>query len=221
MLKNNKLARNHIDLIRLKAAKILQQQDINIVLEDDIWDKDTLILKSGGYLTENLINKLINFGIKKVSVNFSQKTKEQRDTGLYQNFVKNQSVLVIENNLPNISWLTKSLIHSGLQRSNIFITDDYNSINKYFKNKKINFIFLSASFYEKCQKCIDKYSLLRNMHVFVLMEENDSARKLKNGYSSDIKFIIKPISTKKLKFFTNRALNQNFLDFCTEDTQIS
>jgi len=211
--------RNYIDLISLKAANILEKQNLNIILNDDIWDKETLIIKSGGYLTESLITKLINFGIREVSVDFAP--EEQDAASLLQDFTKTQSALIIADNLADLGWLDKNLIDAGFDKKNIFLTDNYNSINKFFRSRVINIIFISSVFYEKSHKCVDKYSLLRNTHAFVILEENESARKLKTGYNSHVKFLIKPLYAKRLKFFINQAVNQNFLDFHMDEAQIS
>ena len=137
--------KNYIDLISLKAANILEKQNLNIILNDDIWDKDTLIIRSGGYLTESLITKLINFGIREVSVDFAP--EEQDSTSLLEDFSKTQSALIIADNLADSAWLVKNLIDSGFDKENIFITDNHNSINKFFRSRTINIIFTNSVIY--------------------------------------------------------------------------
>lgn len=222
MTVKNKSIKSYIDLISLKASRLLEKQNFRIILNDDIWDNNRLIVKSGGYLTDSLLNKLINFGIKKISVDFLDKAEKQdNNADLYKVFIKTQSVLIVEDNLLQISQLVKKFMGYGLDKSNIFVTDNPNSINTYFRNTMINFIFINLSLYEKCKKSVDKYSLLRNTHVFVLMEENESARKLKDGYNPEVRFLAGSLGAEKLKFFINQALSQNFMDFYTEETRIS
>lgn len=221
MTTKTKTYKNYIDLISLKASNLLKKQDFKIILNDDVWDNNILIVKSGGYLTDSIINKLINFGIKQVSVNFPEDVDKQDNANLLKIFISSQKALIVNNNLSETSWIKKNLLSYGIESTNIFITDDHNSINKFFRNQQINIIFINSSLYEKCQKCIDKYSLLKNTHVFVIMGENESARKLKNGYNSDAKFIARPLSAERLKLFANQALNRNFLDFYSQETRIS
>ncbi len=221
MTVKTKSTRNYIDLISLKASKMLEKQNFDIILNDDIWDNNTLIVKSGGYLTDSLINKLINFGIEEVSVDFAEKAVKPQDINLFKLFINDRNVLIVDNNLHQISWLVKNLVNYGFDKAGISITDNYNYINKIFRAKKISLIFTSSYFYEKCGKCIDKYSLLRNTHAFVIMEQNETARKLKSGYNSEVKFIRKPLNTEMLKFFINQPLGRSFLDFYTEESSIS
>ena len=225
MVVKNKSIKNYVDLIWLKAGKMLENEHLSIILDDDIWENDMLIVKSGRYLTEKLINKLLNFGIKKVNVNFedteSNENYKKNENILINKFIKTQNVLVIENNFLNTGWLVKNLLTSNFNKNNIFVTSAYNSINKYFRSKKINFIFISCALYEKCQKCVDKYSLLKDTHVFVIMEKDDSARKIKNNYNSDIRFLIKPLSIKRFNFFIKQVLNLNLLNFYMDDAKIS
>jgi len=223
MALNTKSMNNYVDLIRLKAEKILQNKDFGITLNDDIWEQSTLLVKSGGYLTEDLINKLLNFGIKKVQVNFVKKEEEQtlEEQDFLGDFVKTQNALILENNLLNASGLVKKLVDMGFNKSNIFITANHNSINKYFRAKKINFVFTGLPFYKKCARCVNKYSLLRNTHAFVLIERHDSMRKVENNYASDVKFLRKPVNFKFLKILINKALNYNLQDFYAEEADIS
>lgn len=221
MFKNSKYENTYIDLISLRATEMLQKQNFNITLKDDVWDHDTLLVKRGGRLNEALINKLINFGIKKVSINYSQPGEEATMASATKEFSNTQSALIIDNNLHNAGFIVRNLLDARISKSNIFLTDNVNSTNKFFRSRQINFLFINSSLYEKCQKCIDKYSLLRNTHAFVIMEENETARKLKGDYNSDVKFLIKPLYAKRLKFFINQSINQNFLDYYLEDSRAS
>lgn len=203
--------KSYIDLIRLKTAKMLDPDNLNFVLNDDVWERDTLIVKSGGYLTNELINKLINFGIKEVSIDFPE---------AYE-FAQTQNIAIIDNSLVTAAWLVKNLKKLGFDKENVSMTSNYNSINNLFRNQKINFVFINSSLYEKCQKCIDKYSLLRNTHVFVVMDKGDSVRKLRNSYTSDVKFLFNPLNAKVFSIYVNRALNTNLLDYYMDSIRAS
>ncbi len=218
---SNKSQGNYVNLLKLKADKIFQNKNLNVVLNDDIWGEDTLLLRSGRYLNEDLINKLLNFGIKNINVNFVEKNEDVKEQEFVVNeFIKNQNVLIVEKNILNTAWFVRNLIDIGFSEGNILITGDYNFINQYFRVKKINFIFIGLPLYEKCIKCINKYSLLRHTHAFVIMESRDSLRKIENNYSSEVKFLRKPLSSKTFNALINRALSTNLLDFYTEETNV-
>jgi|GEM_PF-2301141 len=219
----NRPRNNYVDLVRLKADKIFQNRKLNMVLNDDIWGRNTLLVKSGGYLTEDLINKLLNFGIKSVNVNFVENNDENESAQdpIISQFIENQYVLIIEENLLNTAWLVRNLVDAGFSEKNIFITADYNSINRYFKIKKVNFIFVGMSLYEKCMKCVNKYSLLKGTYAYVIMENKDSARKIKSDYYSEVKFLKKPLNTRIFNNIINQALNYNLMEFYADKAWIS
>lgn len=221
-LKNDKYTGNHIDLLDLKTEKLLRGGNVNVVLQDDIWDRDTLLLRSGRYLTENLINKLINFGIRRVSVDFvEQDSPENVHENQLEEFTAGQCALIIENNMINASWLVRHLVDIGFSHKNIFITADYNAINQYFRVKKINFIFAGIDIYEKCTKCIDKYSRLRNIHAFVTIENVDSMRKIRTENNTSVNFFKKSLSAEVFKSGVKRAINANYLDLYAEEALAS
>ena len=220
MSSNQGLMQNYVDLVKIKVDKIVKNRKLDIVLNDDIWGESTLLVKSGKYLTESLINKLLNFGVKQVRVNFVKSDEEMQDPDAIE-FIKNQCALILENNLLNTAWLVRNLVDIGFKEKNIFITAEPNYINRYFQIKKINFIFAGFSLYKQCLRSINKYSLLRNTHAFVIMGKNDSLRKIKNDYNSDVKFLKQPLSPNVFNFHVNTVLNDNLLDFYQEEVSIS
>lgn len=218
-VEKNKMPVNYIDLLDLKTEKLLQNRNVNIILQDDVWDKDILLLRGGKYLTESLINKLINFGIKRINVDVIDKNIEELTTAnSLKEFTANQCALIVENNMINASWLVRHLVDVGFEPKNIFITADYNAINQYFRVKKINFIFTSFDIYEKCKKCVDKYSHLRDVHAFVTTE---NMQKIKIDNNSAVSFIDKSNYPDDFKNSVKQALNANFLYFYSTESLVS
>ncbi|MFW5795228.1 MAG: hypothetical protein ACOCV1_07060, partial [Bacillota bacterium] len=200
--KNNSIINSYVDLMKLKSEKILLDNKLGVVLSNDVWENNALLIKSGGYLTEDLINRLLNFGVKKVNVNFVYKNQIN---SLNQDFIKNQQVIILEDNFFNIAWLKRNLIKMGFNHENILVTVNYHSLNKYFKDKKINFIFIGQSLYEKSARCINKYSMLKTTHSFVLIEK-EKTDAIKIGYKSKIKFLDSPLDLDNFTFLINQAL---------------
>lgn len=218
-LKKNETPINYIDLLDLKTEKLLQNKNVSIILQDDIWDKDILLLKGGRYLTESLINKLINFGIKRINADVVEKNVEKlANAHSIKDFTANQCALIVEDSIINASWLVRHLVDIGFAPKNIFITADYNAINQYFRVKKINFIFTNHAIYEKCKKCIDKYSHLRDVHAFITME---NAKKLNPDSNSTINCIDKSNYPDDFKNSVKQALNANFLYFYLGENRAS
>jgi len=214
-----------VDLIKIKTDKLIESKEQGLLLKDDIWGKGTLILKSGVYLTEELINKLLKFGIKKVNVTFDdlavQEISIEEQNQLKKQFLNTQSVLIVDKNLINASLLVRQLIDNGFKEGNIFVTKESNKINKYFRAKQINFLFIDEDLYESCAKCVEKYTLLRNTHAFIMlnamMVNTLDLTEFKKAGISKIKFLLKPIMEEKLSRLVLDALNQNFLDFRNEE----
>ena len=208
------------DLLKIKTAKIIERKECGVLLKDDIWGKGTLILKSGIYLTEEIINKLLKFGVKRVNVAVDdliiEETNIEEQKRLMKQFINTQSVLIIEKNLINASLLVRLLIDNGFKEGNIFVTKEPSTINRYFRAKQINFLFIDGDLYESCKKCVEKYSLLKNTHTFIMISTLDLTELKKAGISR-IKFLFKPVMEKKLSRLVLDAINQNFLDFWNEE----
>lgn len=209
-----------IDLIKIKIDKLMERKEYGFLLKDDIWGKGALILKSGTYLTEEIINKLLKFGVKNVTVALddivSEEINIENQNYLMKQFINTQSILIVEKNLINASQLVRQLIDIGFKEGNIFVTKEPASINRYFRAKQINFLFIDEDLYENCKKCVEKYSLLKNTHVYVFVKTLDLYQYKKPGISR-IRFILKPYSEEKLDKLVLEALNKNYIDFWNEE----
>ena len=225
MMSGTGTLKESVDLIKLKTDKLIESKDQGLLLKDDIWGKGTLILKSGVYLTEEIINKLLKFGIRKVNVTLDNLVAQEFDVEeqnqLKKQFLCTQSVLIVEKNLINASLLVRQLIDNGFKEGNIFVTKEPTTINKYFRAKHINFLFIDEDLYENCAKCVEKYTLLRNTHTFIMliamMANKLELMEFKKAGISKIKFLLKPIMEEKLNRLVLEALDRNFLDFWNEE----
>ena len=220
MLSEKRSLKESVDLIKIKTDKLIEGKEYGFLLDDDVWEKDILVLKSGVYLTEEIINKLLKFGVKRVNVDIGklivEETNNENQKYLMKQFISTQGVLIIEKNLINASLLVRQLIDNGFREGNIFVTKESNTVNRYFRAKQINFLFIEEDLYESCKKCVEKYSLLRNTHTFI-MGNTGGATELQKSVSSKIKFLLKPTIEDKLNRQVLEAFNQNFLDFCNEE----
>ncbi len=205
-----------VDLIKIKTGRLIEGNEKNLLLKDDIWEKGALIIKSGAYLTEEIINKLLKFGIRKVCVSINNIESKQivfeKQNHLMNQFINTQGVLIVEKNLINAGTLIKQLVDNGFKEGNIFLTKEPSFINSYFRAKQINFLFIDEDLYESCKKCVEKYSLLRNVHAFVLSNAKNKFEKTKIGISK-IKFLSKHINEQELSSLIYNALERNYIDF--------
>lgn len=207
-----------VELIKLKTDRLIDRS--NFLLKEDIWENGTLIIKSGTYLTYEIINKLLMFGIKQVEAsaeeiesqeNYESYDYDDNEYSLKQ-FLLTQNVLIVEKNLINASLIAKLLIDRGFKSGNIFVTKEPSTINGYFRAKQFSFLFIDQNLYESSRKCVDKFSVLRNIHVFVLTD-TDNLLQFKVLDTSKIKFLYKPAIEEKIDKYVLKALHQNYLDF--------
>lgn len=208
-----------VDLLRIKTDKLLKTEENKILLKDDIWQNETLVLKSGIYLTEELIGKLLKFGIKRVNVdlqNHNQNALSEFPEGMSKTFKASQSALIVEKNVIDAGLIIKYLIDIGFRGGNIFVTKEPSFINRYFGVRKINFVFVDGDLFSKCARCVQKYTALRNTHAFVLLD-SANGQEAKKSKVSRVNFIMRPIKEMQFKKMVSSALDQNFLDFWTED----
>lgn len=214
-----------VDLLKIKTDNLIESKDKGLLLKDDIWGKGALILKSGVYLTEEIINKLLRFGIRRVNVTFNDSVEHEmileEQNHLMKQFISTQSVLILDKNIIKASLLVRHLIDNGFKGGNIFVTKEPSKINKYFRAKQINFLFIDEDLYEGCAKCVEKYSLLKNTHTFIMINASLvnplELTEFKKAGISKIKFLLKPIMEEKLNKLVLEALDQNFMDFWNEE----
>lgn len=220
MISGMRTVKESVDLLKLKTDRLVESREGGYYLKEDVWERGTLVLRSGAYLTEEIINKLLKFGVKRVNVDYDDPYAEDSSFGsedeLMKQFIAGQSVLIVDKNLINSSNLVRQLVDTGFSAGNIFVTKEPTSINQYFRAKKINFLFVDDELYDVSAKCIEKYSLLRNTHAFIMLSSTD-LRKFRKAGVSKIKFLLKPVMEEKLKPLLRYALDQNFLDFWAED----
>lgn len=213
-----------MELIKNKTDNIIKANESSVLLKDDIWGKDTLILKSGVYLTEEIINKLLKFGIKKVNVVLDNMETENstinEDIRYAKPVIANQNVLIVEKTMLNASMLVKKLLKTGFKEGNIFVTLETGSINKYFRTRHINFLFIDEDLYDSCQKCVEKFSLLRDTHAYIMVNM-EGILKFKRKGISEIEFITKPVVQEKLNLTVLTAINHHLSDFYAEEVLIS
>lgn len=223
MNSKEKPLKESVELLKLKADRLIENG--GLLLKEDIWGRGTLVLKSGTYLTEDIINKLPNFGINEVETASEEEMIEdvipeinENDEYFVKQFMTAQNVLIVEKNLLEASSVVKPLIDAGFKEGNIFVTREPSTINGYFRVKKFNFLFINQDLYKTAAKCVEKFGLLKNTHVFVISDTNNLSA-LNKSKDSKIKFIYKDIAEEKLHRHVLQALYQDFSEFRNQENQ--
>ncbi|MDD3012150.1 MAG: hypothetical protein PHC34_00415 [Candidatus Gastranaerophilales bacterium] len=109
-----KCLENPVNLKRIRTEKMLEKY--SLVLKEDVWKKGLLLLRNGLYLSEEVIEKLINFGIHEINVHYYEDNfgeEEKYIEMLKRNFLKNQNVFIFDKNIKNSVYFANILIHTG------------------------------------------------------------------------------------------------------------
>lgn len=161
-----KMFQNPVDLKWLNLAKLSLSPRYYLVLDDDIWKNKTLLVKKGGKLNYDMIDKLINFGVKETKVKIVEKDYADYDN---LNLIKNQSILIVQKDFKSISKHAKMLINAGFANQNIFASNSVNFLSKYLQNKSLCYVFIDYSLYGKKAINIIKNSIYnRTIDLYIL-----------------------------------------------------
>ncbi|MFH0702553.1 MAG: hypothetical protein V2B14_03320 [bacterium] len=218
MLANMK---NPINLRRLRSKKN-SNFNYNLVLKDDIWKQGILLLRSGKYLTKDIIDKLINFGIHEINVHLDE--EDENDYEYYEdensaieelkkNFIKTQNILVIDNNFRDANYLTRTLMCVGFKQRNIYVITNAKLIKKYFESKNFAHLFIDFNLYKNNTQIVDNLNL-KNINIFLttlLSEIKTSIRELESNIDSlETKIILKPVMAGHLRNLINQSVDRDF-----------
>lgn len=192
------------------------EKDYEIVLENDIWQNNLLLLKKGVNLNGLLLEKLLNFGVKEAYVNLTP-LKSNNFTEIKDNeLIKNQSVLIVQKNIKEVSRSEKMLLKAGFSEKNIFVSDEISGAYKYLNNKSLQYIFIDNTLYS--QNFIDTVSEQldsRYLNMFVTdVQTLSQIRKLKEVVASKenlkIRILHKPLDSSYIKALISLCSSAKF-----------
>lgn len=213
--------KNPINLFSLSREKRFNDLDFDFILKNDIWCNGTLILRSGNYLSKEIIKKLINFGIYEVNIclendlDFNDELNEFEE--FKTNFLKSQNAVIFDNNQKNIKSLTQMLNFIGFKPGRIFSQNHIKSFIKILNSIKPFYIFMSYDLYKESGKnIISKLELPENLTIFIIFNgiplnkkklraEIEGKRK-----DSQIKIIFKPVLAATLRKTISEYIEKHF-----------
>lgn len=217
MLIKNTL-KNPVSLRWLKSGNFIETLDYNFILKEDIWQNGLLLLRSGRYLTEDVLDKLLNFGIDEVNIYLNQDEYDEDEfeaiEELKKNFIRTQNILIIDREFKNISYLAKILMETGFCGKNIFASTDLKLIKRYFQDKKPAYLFIDSGFgINHCYKIINTLENIENVHInFISSKAEDKAEVIKDFETGflDIRVLFKPVTANHLKHIISQCIDQDF-----------
>lgn len=187
--------------------------NLNLILKDDLWNKEILLLRNGKYLTENIINKLINMGILEVNILLNNDIYDNEELraikDLKNNFLRSKTVFVLTRELREVRPLLRGILNNGFRERNLFIINDNKNLEKYFKYKKPAYIFIDNEFYIENKSILNK--IINNNHVFLLIK-ND----YKNINTEELEAAMLDLSAKIVSMPVNLNHLNHLLDNCID-----
>ncbi|OGI16683.1 MAG: hypothetical protein A2287_03975 [Candidatus Melainabacteria bacterium RIFOXYA12_FULL_32_12] len=217
MLVSNVLT-NPVNLKTLKSKFYREFSNFTLVLKDDIWKRGILILRGGKYLTEDMIDRLLNFGINEVNIHLDEDDCEEEHKAveeLKRNFIKTQNILLIDKDFDDMGYIVKNLVNIGFNKKNIYVSTDIKVINKYLQDRIPDYLFVSYKpGIEAYIKAIREVEVLKDIHIFLTASIDESElgiRELENKADSlSTKFILKPVIAGYLKKLVSQTIDQDF-----------
>lgn len=218
-MSNTSLLTNPVSLRRLTELSLPNQNDYALVLRDDIWKRGTLLLRRGKYLTLDIIDKLLKFGIFEVNVHLLNERYDEQEYAVVDefkgNFSKSQNILIIQKSFKEISSIAKILKEMRFNENNIYASTDIRHIKRYFEKIPPAYLFIEAEFIMQIpENILVNLRNINDVHIFVFVSnENISAiQELEGKYAElAIKTIVKPTMTSHLKDLLYQCIDSDFI----------
>lgn len=160
-----------------------------LILKDDLYKDNTLLLKKGSVLNNYIINKLHKFGVK-----YATCINEENE--ITTQILTEYEVLIINNNQFKNIRTREVLKHAGYENENIlFLNSCENILLKKNLLKDIKFIFIDYALYNK--DFLNELYLIKNNKIKIFITdvpEINNKRFLHNSDFQDIVFLQRPLA---------------------------
>lgn len=197
--------KNPVPLYNLLRKDVREALEEQIILTENLYYRDVLIIKSGAFLDETLIYKLLNFGFKKVSIVLPEAKPQTTDfenlsiLQLKKQLLKTQKCLIADKNAYHINELIAVLTASYINEDNIIAVNNSLPVKKLILEKQPKFVFIDLNLYPKHGlKVIKEISKHATGHVFLTALADESKVELINKLKLEVatcnaQLLLKPI----------------------------
>lgn len=220
-MSRNGLLKNPVRLYNLLRNDIRTALDEQVILNEDLYYKDTLIIKAGSYLDDQVIYRLLNFGIKSVNIQLPENNtgkpviKTNTFGDIKKLFLKQQKCIVADKDAYYINQLISALKSSHITESNILAVNNTIPIKKLIEDNCPKFVFIDLNLYPdnglKVIKEINKLSLNTNIYLTALINHSKTAlvdKLNKEVEKSNASLIYKPVSPSQIKLLVMNSISQ-------------
>jgi hypothetical protein len=205
------LPKNPVPLYNLLRQDVKQALEDSIILSEDLYYKDTLLIKAGSFLDDQTIYRLLNFGIKRVKVllpeNKTKKTPFENLSiiQLKKEYLKEQKCIVADRDIHFINELISGLKSSYIEEANIFAVNNSIPVKKLIQDKNPKYIFVDLNLYPdhglKLIKTLKDISYA-NVYLTAMIDQSKSNLfdKLKHEVEANkATLLLKPVKTAQLR----------------------
>jgi len=206
-----------IDLYWLKINNLTSNPYFDLILNDDIWQNDILLLKKGRTIDDDILEKLMNFGVKQIKIDISRKKSFKNSVGTHSpESINKQSVLVIREDFKSISSFVKILMESGFKDKNIFAATGIDILNRYLQNNNLNYIFIDHSLYdEKVLNIVEENTFLRIINIFIINAPQNVIplnyiKTSRNKTVINIKTALKSLNSVYIRALVNQSPSHDY-----------
>lgn len=204
--------KNPMPLYNLLRQDIRQALNNTIILAEDLYFRDVLIIKAGSFLDEETIFRLLNFGLKKARVVLPESKEKKKPVienmsilQLKKQYLGQQKCLVADKDGYFINEIINGLKSSYIKEENIYAVNNSIPIKNIIEDKNPGYLFIDLNLYPSHGLQIIKdirRSTLANIFLTALVDENKTTlmKKLaKEVDSLNSTLILKPVSAVELR----------------------
>lgn len=175
-----------------------------LVLKEDLYKDNTLLLKKGIILNAYLINKLNNFGFYTQAIINTPVAEQQQEP---QQELKPQTtsteVLIYQQNIFDSTKTKKVLEYAGFSANKISVINSMSKIP--YGESNISYIFIDSLYYD--ENFVEDITLLQSKNkikIFVLGCDNHTPKRVNfNTDSQIVKFLYRPLANDYIKALLN------------------
>jgi len=160
----------------------------DIVLKEDIYKDNTLLVKKGNVLNSYLINKLNKFGVSGIANSY------------HSDFSLGTEILILQSDLYQQKRTKEILKFAGFEQDKILLLDDENLLKDKLRIKSLKYLFIDYSFYGK--DLLDEIflnSINRKLVIFVLNCPEGTAERIYNSDYQNVKLLYRPLANSYIK----------------------
>ena len=213
--------KNPVSLQEIKSEKILAKY--RLILKEDIWKKGLLLLRSGLFLSEELIDKLMNFGIFEINVLYQDNGYEEEYMKvLKRNFLSSKNVYIIDPDLKNAVYWTNILADIGYKIKNIYTLTNAKYAASCFKDKNPDYLIIDyESNSEDIIDILEKVN--KHTHIFIIVDKNSRTSNKFNELENNVKLLEIHYITKSISpgYFLNsiyKCIDYDFSELFNKKT---